>query len=178
MNSSLPDFVLKTLAEFNDTVDEQDRNEEERRRMVQELAEAKHRELIPLRMLLKSLTDMGVVVRNSAFQNPDAPAQALHVEEEPSSPTYAPGRSLRLNHPAILEIAIPNQSDQEKMGVVVINCARKHPQAHLLTGPFRNMEAACAALGHFLALNTVGRKRRPTSPLLSGATVASVKPDR
>lgn len=174
MNSSLPDFVVKALNHFNTLVDEQEREAEDRLKMETDMIASKSLQLVPFRMLLKSMSDMGLMVRNNAFQNPDAPAQPLRVSEEPSSKMFAPGVSLRLDHPAILEIAIPNQADQERLGVVVINCSRTHPLEMMLKGPFRSIDDACDALASFIAKNTTARKRKPSSPLMGEA----IKPDR
>lgn len=162
---SFPSAVTKALDRFNHLVDEMEQESTRKHQMDQQIGEAKALQLMPVRMLLKSLVDMGLLVRNSAYNNPDAAPQPLVMNEEPSSPSYAPGKSLRLDHPAVLEIAIPNKPDIDRYGEVVINCAQKHPHSHLFETPFRSVDAACEALAEFIALNTVARKSKPQSPL-------------
>lgn len=164
-DSVFPPEVVKALSRFNHMVDEIEGEALRKKREDEEIRQSKSAQLLPLRMLLKQLIDMDLRVRNSAYNNPDASPQPLVMNEEPSSPSYAPGTSLRLDHPGVLEIAIPNGPDTDRLGVVVINCAQKHPHAHLFESPFRTMDSACDALAEFIALNTLARKSRPTSPL-------------
>lgn len=156
-----PSFVAQALDRFNQMVDEREEQTLRQKEEDEAVRMAKSEQLIPLRMLLKSLMDMDLLVRNSAYANPDAPMQPLRMAEEPSSASYAPGISLRLDHPAVLEIAIPNAPDVPRLGAVVINCAQKHPHGHLFETRFKTVESACDALAEFIALNTVARKRKP-----------------
>lgn len=156
-----PSFVTHALERFNQMVDEREEQERQRQAEDDAIRLDKSEKLMPVRMLLKSLMDLDLTVRNSAYANPDAPLQPLRMVEEPSSGSYAPGVSLRLDHPAVLEIAIPNAPDVARLGVVVINCAQKHPHGHLFETRFKTVEAACEALAEFIALNTVARKRKP-----------------
>jgi hypothetical protein len=165
VNASFPPEVTKALDRFNHLVDEIESEAARKTREDEEIRQSKSLKLMPLRMLLKQLMDMNLLVRNSTYNNPDAAPQPLVMNEEPSSPSYAPGTSLRLDHPGVLEIAIPNGPDIERLGIVVINCAKKHPHANLFESPFRTMDSACAALAEFIALNTLARKNRPSSVL-------------
>ena len=65
-----------------------------------------------------------------------------------SSKTWAPGISIWFDHPAVVEIAIPNKPQEE--GVVVIKVASHHPDSYLLEQRFLSFEQACQALGRFL----------------------------
>lgn len=164
IDSSFPPEVTKALNRFNHLVDEIESEAVRKKREDEDIRQSKSEKLMPIRMLLKQLMNLDLRVRNSAYNKPDAPPQPLVMGEEPSSPSYAPGTSLRLDHPGVLEIAIPNGPDVARLGVVVINCSQKHPHAHLFETPFRTMDSACEALAEFIALNTLARKSRPAAP--------------
>ena len=127
-----------------------------RQQRDQEIIANKDRLLIPLRKLLARLVDMNLLVHNtqrcSGYFN--APAVSFRVTEGPSSPHWAPGNSLYIEHPAEIEIAIPNAADREREGEVVLRCISLHPDAAMLNGPFSTMAQACNALAEFLGRNT------------------------
>lgn len=151
--------VDSAFKKFLDTLGERNSREQRRKISEQEIINAKDRALIPMRQLLKRLMDLNLIVYNSArfdagrsFEN-SAPV-SFEVSESESSPRWQPGNSLYLDHPAEIEIAIPNQKDQDELGIVVITCTTDHPEQNLLQGPFRDMTQACEALAEFVARST------------------------
>lgn len=151
--------VDSAFQKFLDTLGERNSREQRRKMAEQEIINAKDRALIPMRQLLKRLVDMNLIVSNAGrfdtgrfYENP-APV-SFEVAESESSPRWRPGNSLYLDHPAEIEIAIPNQSDQGDLGVVIITCTTDHPDKSMLQGPFRTMGQACEALAEFLARST------------------------
>ena len=123
----------------------------------QVVADDKKRKLKPIEDFLQKLVDFGVVVyNNSKFLQEDIDAI---VKKEPFSYTYidsskswSPGFSLYFEHPAQVEIAIPNSFDE---GAVIIKVSSEHPDAYLLDHSFPSIVSACEALGKFLSKNTV-----------------------
>lgn len=154
-----PSPVDSAFHKFLETLGERNSRDQRRRITVAEIVNAKDRKLIPMRQLLKRLRDMNLVVSNSArwtggMTSTNLAPASFDVTEGPSSPRWLPGNSLYMDHPAELEIAIPNQKDQDEVGVVVITCATQHPDQDLLHGPFRDIRQACEALAEFIARNT------------------------
>lgn len=138
-------------------VDNRTRAQREQRRN-EEIIHKKDLQLVPVRKLLKRFMDLNVVVANaSRYRRGEitiAPPVSLAVTEGASSPSWAPGNSLFLDHPAELEIAIPNDKDIADQGVIVIRCSSDHPDSAMFNGPFRSIEEACLILAEFLAKHT------------------------
>lgn len=80
-----------------------------------------------------------------------------------SSKKWWPGVSIWFDHPAQVEIAIPNNIQEE--GLVVIKVASHHPDAYILEQRFSSYEAACEALGKFLGKCTVSIGKNPSKYL-------------
>lgn len=157
MNTPSP--VDIAFNKFLHTVEERRSREQRRKNTINEIVESKDRELIPMRQLLKRMVDMNLVVTNASLHAGGiiptniAPATFM-VHEGTSSPRWRPGNSLYIEHPAELEISIPNAKDRDEVGVVVIRSSTPHPDEPLLRGPFRTMTEACEALAEFVARNT------------------------
>ena len=66
-----------------------------------------------------------------------------------SSKKWSPGISIFFDHPAEVEIAIPNKPEDE--GVIVIKVASQHPDAYILEQKFQTIESACEAIARFLS---------------------------
>ena len=125
----------------------------------------KNRHLIPLRQFLHGLAQCGVHVPHGAMHDPMAMTRHLNpqpffIQEGESSPTWNPGISLYIDHPAAIEIAISNPGREALDGLVVISCPDYHPKRHLLQGPFWSVDDAISALSHFLVETTL-RVDRP-----------------
>lgn len=127
------------------------------------IVEEKSALLIPLRMMLKKLIDAEVFVTNNAIHDNSlrtktyAP-QKLQVWEASSSPSWLPGGSIFLDHPAQLEIAVTNPSKKDNASKIIISCVDNHPEKHLFQTPFETAEEACRALAEFLSSSTVDIK--------------------
>lgn len=153
------------LKEFEDKASRHQARSSQEERIVR----AKNEVLQPMRVLLKRLMDLGLVVHHSDKFMPGRSAaepltpQPLDVYENQSSPLWYPGVSLFFDHPARVEIAVPN-SDDKSGAVLVIRSSSEHPDAHLLHQSFKTVDEACEALSRFLAKNTVRMERAPVRP--------------
>lgn len=123
--------------------------------------------LQPIRDLLKRFVDLGVWVydknkfeRTSPKSDGDKlPPQLFATYEDPSSPRWRPGYSLYIEHPAEIEIAVPDEKDRDKLGLVVISC-KENPHSGILDNRiFRDVDSACMALSEFLSKNLVKVER-------------------
>jgi hypothetical protein len=154
------DAVERAFRAFEKSIEEQRRRQKVRRSTDERLMARKAEQLFPVRRLLKKFDDMRLVVHNAdRYVRPQTtdnfPPQPFRPYEAESSESWAPGVSLFFDHPAQVEIAIPNERDQARMGVVVMNSASEHPDQDMLRGPFRSIDDALLALSNFLAHNTV-----------------------
>lgn len=142
---------------FRQRLSEQEEASERRRQMDESIVARKSAMLVPVRMLLHRLQSMKIVVRNSDRDNASAVGQPLTVEEAPSSPLWSPGVSLLLEHPGVMEIAVPN--DTKADGAIRFNLTHPNPHADMLRGPFATPGDACAALAQFIAIQTLSVAR-------------------
>lgn len=150
---------------FIQQVEKREKEKQHQQERASERAEEKSRKLIPVRKLLKKIQDTGLMVYHSeryTDRNTVSPPQRFTVFEDASSPSFQPGPSLYFDHPAQVEIAIPNDWDAEVMGVVCIRCSSSHPESGLFNGPFRSMDDALSALAEFLARSAVSMDSHPT----------------
>lgn len=138
-------------------------DEEEKRKIVltredQILIERKSKKLEPIREFLSEFSRQGVVVRHKDFYNNEVvdkskvQDQKFQYYTDESSNSWAPGVSIMFDHPADVEIAIPNDPDE---GLVVIKVATYHPHSRMLDRKFNTMEDACRALAAFICKSTV-----------------------
>lgn len=165
------DGVQNALAAFESAMEEQRRRQKRRKTTDERILARKAEQLLPFRKLLKRFDEMRLVVHNSGrYVRPQTtetfPSQAFRVFEDESSESWAPGISLFFDHPARVEVAIPNERDQEVLGVVVMRSASEHPDRDMLQGPFRSPDDALMALSNFLARSTVRIDAPP--PLITG----------
>lgn len=128
------------------------------------VAEEKNKKLAPVRKLLQQIKELGVSVYHTEYyqdRSGSYPPQPLDPFKNESSPSFRPGYSIYLNHPAKIEIAIPNEDDRSHPGVIIIACTTDHPHASLIAGPFYSMDAACLGLAEFLAKSMVNMTQLP-----------------
>lgn len=156
----------KAAQEFFRSVSKNDRAEAQRSFASQKVIDEKNTILIPIRQLLKRLTDVGVnVTHHSAHDHGIAARQyapqELQVWEDKSSPHWLPGHSIYFDHPALVEIAVTNINQRDE-GLIVISCSSEHPEKYLLNGPFHSAEQACMALARFLSVCTLRIDRPET----------------
>ena len=159
MNYEPTDPPIDPFIRFRDKLAEMNRQQDHQRLADHEMTEKKDRELIPVRKLLQQIVEMNIQVSNASRWDggtrvTDLTPKPFQVSENKSSDPYLPGNSLYIDHPAAIEIAVPNPREQEEKGVVVILCSTDHPHKSMLNGPFRSMDAACIALADFIAENT------------------------
>jgi len=156
MNSTLSS---DPFVRFRSLLEERNREKDRQKIADIEISQKKDEELIPVRQLLKQMVDMNILVSNSArfaggTKGPDIAPKSFRGSKNKPAPPYLPGNSLYIDHPANLEIAVPNQLDKDTKGVVVIHCSTEHPKKYLLNGPFHTMQEACLALAEFIAAST------------------------
>ena len=146
-------MVDQAFAQFLSLVKGDQASQAQEQRMAQQLSQDKAYKLIPMRQLFKRMMDVGLVVRHNSTYNPgtlerQAP-QVFSVFEDDSSTPWRPGQSLYFDHPAMVEVSIPNPVDVPREGPVVIKCSTPHPQSGLLARKFDSMEEACMAMSRF-----------------------------
>lgn len=122
------------------------------------IAEKKQR-MVPLAKLLKRIEDLNLLVENGAryealpSANPSKEPVLFRVYEDTSSDRWAPGKSIYINHPASLEIAVPAKNDKE--GIFYISCGSNHPDKAIFNRYFQSVEDAGQALSTFIAKHVV-----------------------
>lgn len=129
----------------------------------------KRAELSSIEQFLQKFVDLEVVVNHCDKYTKNAKVSET-VEPKKfnfylvdSSKRWWPGISILFDHPAQVEIAIPNNIQED--GSVVIKVATHHPDAYILEQRFQNYEAACEALGKFLGRCTVSIGKDPAKYL-------------
>lgn len=155
-NKALELFLQKAKVKRN--------NDKVKKEMEERIKKEKHIKLKPIRKLLQSFIDIKLQVQPTEIYSKH---MIHHTKEnlEPilfdvyvndSSPSWAPGVSIYFDDPAEVEIAIPNQSQIDDQGIVIMRCSTLHPEAALLNGKvFRTMDEACMALSNFLLSSMV-----------------------
>lgn len=167
-NDTSPQSLLqlkKHLQGFLSAVDQKQKQQHLETTHQSRAIARKNKHLIPLRQFLLGLSQCGVYVNHGSLYDPmritwHLNPQPLQVTEGESSPSWKPGVSLYLDHPAQIEIAISNPDKEPHDGLIIITCPDFHPHRHLLHGPFRSSDEAIDALSQFLVKNTV-RVDRP-----------------
>lgn len=162
----------KALSEFLQAFDERKRKESGRAQMEVQAVERKRKSLSPLRTFLQKFVELGLVVQDSRIGTapgvaPNATVLFSFYESE-SSPSWAPGVSLYFDHPAEVEISVPNDPDRAKNGMVVIRSVTSHKDRMMLHQKFDTVEQAKDALAKFLGKNAVAiendpRRRKPSA---------------
>lgn len=124
----------------------------------QVLIEMKDKKLEIIRNFLSEFVKQGVQVRHKDFYNNTivdkslAQDQRFNFYNNETSRSWAPGVSIMFDHPAEVEIAIPNERQE---GLVIIKVATYHPSSRLLERKINSYEDACKALAAFLATSVV-----------------------
>lgn len=128
------------------------------------IAAKKRKILEPVRAFLQKFVDLEVTVyhRDQYTKNTNTfpEPQKFSFEEIDSSKIWSPGVSILINHPAEIEIAVPNHPAED--GLVIIKVATHHPDAYILEQKFNNVESACKALAKFLGKGTISIGKNPT----------------
>jgi hypothetical protein len=148
-------FVKSYLAEFTEKEKQKNITSKEE----QAICEAKKRKLENIEKFLQKFVDLEIIVNhkdkhtNNVSSIYEIQPQKFEIRHAESSKKWAPGISILFDHPADVEIAIPNRPDEE--GIVVIKVASEHPDSYILEQHFTSFESACEALGKFLGKCTV-----------------------
>jgi len=129
-------------------------------REQQLIAERKSKRLNAIRQFLDQFVEQGVMVYHKDRFNKDIPDKEQIVKEEQSfkhydadsSAVWSPGISIWFDHPAEVEIAVPNE---QKDGFIIIKVATPNKHSHILENKYENVEDACKALAKFLCLHTL-----------------------
>lgn len=137
-------------------------------REEQEIAQRKSIELEPIRKFLQKFIDLEVKVKHCDYHSRDVlqkldimnDAQLFNYYNEESSTSFSPGISIMIDHPAQIEIAVPNNKEE---GIVVVKVATYHPDAHILSQSFGSIESVCQALARFISKNTVSISKEAKS---------------
>lgn len=152
-------FIKSYLNDINEKEKKKTLVSQEERR----IAQLKKDKLQPIEKFLQKFVDLEVSVHHSdkyANTKSSIPGdQKFSFYYVDSSKTWSPGISIWIDHPAVMEIAIPNNPQEE--GIVVIKVASHHPDSYLLEQVFHSYESACQAIGRFLAKNTVSVGKDP-----------------
>lgn len=132
------------------------------------IANRKKIQLVPIGDFLQRFVDLEVTVNHCGQYTKNAKSSTV-VEPQKfnfywvdSSKSWSPGVSIFFDHPAEVEIAVPNN---ENDGVVIIKVASHHPDAYILEQHFSSQENACIALGKFLGRCTVSIGKNPSKYL-------------
>lgn len=159
----MSDPINKAFDSFINQAETLRKKENEITRVNNIITKEKDAILQPIRDLLKRFVDLGIWVHDrNKFErtllksdSDKLPAQLFSVYEDPSSPRWLPGCSLYIEHPAEIEIAVPNETERDKFGLIVITCSDNPHQAILSNKIFRDVESACMAISEFLVRNHV-----------------------
>ncbi len=140
------------------------RRQKELQKAQYELRQIKRKKvlLLPIKELLQKFVDMSLEVShtNAGTHNlPLSETTLFSFYEGASSPSWGPGVSLFFDHPAEIEIAIPNPSDIEELGAVVIRVVSAHKDKNFLEKKHLSVEAAKDVIARFLGQNAIAIKK-------------------
>ena len=147
------EVVKKSLGSFQKIIKEKEKREKIYNKHNGQKMEQKEKSLLPMRMMLKKIVDAGLIVNNANCYHlslKNLEDQEFKVYEADSSPSWRPGTSLYIDHPARIEIAVPNNVKKE--GELIIRFSSEHPDANDFNGRvFNTSQDACKAFASFLA---------------------------
>jgi len=159
--------IDKAFNSFISQAQTKKKREEEISRINAKIVAEKDQILNPIRQLLQRLVELNIwVYDKNKFERTlprtdgdKLPPRLFEVFEDPSSPTWLPGNSIYIEHPADIEIAVVSEQHREKQGLIIITC-KENPYANILTNRiFRDVDSACMALSEFLSKNLVNVDR-------------------
>lgn len=137
----IPSSAIQNFFSAYDAAKEEEVRRAER---LQKIAEEKQKILAPIKHFFRGLTTMGVQLKDGRL---------FQFYEKESSPTWAPGVSLMFDHPAEIEIAVPN-SHKKDGAVVVAVVTEKIAHRELLQKRFETVAEALDAIASFLGNHT------------------------
>lgn len=141
--------------------------EEQKRKILTEedliIIEKKIQKLRLVEEFLTKFVMQGVVVKHkdsynySIVDRTGIVPQKFQIYQEESSDSYAPGQSIFFDHPAEVEIAVPNDPSK---GIVVVSVASDNPHSYILNKKFTSYDDLCKNLAKFLLANTVSIEKK------------------
>lgn len=155
--NELDEILAKSfLQEFSELEKKRIQDNQEHR----DIAKVKHDELKNIEKFLQKLIELDIHVQHCDQNTPTYIQKSNYKEPKKfefyygdSSKKWSPGISIFFDHPAQVEIAIPNNVEEE--GVVVIHVISHHPYSYLLEQKFLNYSSAYESLAKFLAKCTL-----------------------
>lgn len=141
----------------------------------------KQKKLLIIEKFLQKFVDLDVwVTHNEVYTKNFKVTETIEPQKfsfyyQDSSRPWYPGVSICFNHPATVEIAIPNKSEE---GLIVMKVGTTHPNSYLLEQNFSSYESACEALGRFLSKSTHTIKQDPTKYLKDVEQKKQINPER
>lgn len=154
----------KSLNEFLQAFDERKKKASGRAQIEQQLVERKRKALAPIRSFMQKFVDLGLVVPDSRAGTQGVSLSSTKpfvFYEKEASPSWAPGMALFFDHPAEVEIAIPNEIDKERLGAIVMRSVSSHKDDNILQQKFATLDLGKAALAKFLGKNAVSIQNDP-----------------
>lgn len=148
--------VLEALRLFDNTLSAQHRHEQSTLWFEGEIIAEKKVIIQPIRHFLRELARRGLRVPHYERFNRGImsyPSMPFRPYSANSSPLWSPGISMFFDHPAQVEIAVPNH--REKEGMIVVNVSSHHPKADLLRQTFYSQSQVCKVLATFIAYNVL-----------------------
>lgn len=156
MNNLDEIFIKSYLSEYN----EKEKNKILHNQEDLKIARQKEEKLRGMKEFLQKFVDLEIIVhhydqytKNSLKLEEREPQKFNFYIVDSSSKRWRPGVSIIFDHPAQVEIAIPNNEDED--GVIVIRVASDHPYSSIVEQKFTNFESAYEAMGKFLGKSTV-----------------------
>jgi len=155
--NELDEILAKSfLKEFSELEKKRLQDNQEHR----DIAKIKKEELKNIEKFLQKFVDLDIHVQHcdqstpnymQAISNKDPKKFEFYYAD--SSKKWSPGVSIFFDHPAQVEISIPNNTEDD--GVVVIHLISHHPYSYLLEQKFTNYNSAYEGLAKFLAKCTL-----------------------
>lgn len=159
-------FLNSFLKEYHNKTEEKTQFVKESRM----IAEMKHKKLVPIGNFLQKFVDLGVqVYHRDTFDKTFASQNFNQVVsfdyfEATSSKGWEPGISIFFDHPAQVEIAVPNHDEE---GMFVVNVSTEHPDVLILKQKFLSVYQLCQALATFIQKSTVSIEENPKEMISS-----------
>lgn len=160
-DDDLDDIFLNSFLKEYNNITEQGVQFVKEGRMI---AEQKRQKLEPIANFLQKFVDVGVKVYHretfeKSFASRDYNTTVdFDYYEATSSKAWEPGISIMIDHPAQIEIAIPNHEEE---GLFVLNISTEHPDSLVLKHKFTSVKQLCQALAIFIQKNTISIDTNP-----------------
>ncbi len=175
------DFDEIFIKSFLNDVQENEKKKISQSKEDRIISAEKKKKLLIIEKFLQKFVDLDVWVahhelytKNYKIIEDTEPEKFTFYYQDSSRPWW-PGVSICFNHPATVEIAIPNKPEE---GVVIMKVGTTHPKSYLLEQHFSSFESACEALGKFLSKSTHSIKHDPTKYLKDVEQKKQINPEK